>query len=401
MGETRLLTVHLDGANIVTVDCQEKVCSVAFHPDGRHIVGGGWEGKLRRWDVEDGHEVGEAMEAGYPVFAVGVSRDGRWIVTGGRAGKVNVWDARTHQKVIEAEGHRDTVVAIDISPDSATFVTGSGDRTAIVWDIRTGQKRVGALEHDYRVHVVKFSPGVFVAGDRLATVQAHSAPVHIFDSRSGKLLVKTQVETGSRLNANLVWSQDGQKIFVAPCHANKILCLNGVTGSLLAEWATHDTPAQFPSLASSGLSNLLALQYGDHISFWDTASANKRVGSVVEHARPQSGVSLALSPDDNHLVTTGEDKKITIRRLRPILSQSYVINAFSSENPQRTVIRSPGMPVVEAEPHSPQPPQGIVSCPRAQRELCVHLMVSFSAMGRSSVTTHACQQCSFQSVDTR
>ena len=64
MGETRVLTVHLDGANIVTVDCQEKVCSVAFHPDGGHIVGGGWEGKLWCWGEEVGQEVGEVMEVG-------------------------------------------------------------------------------------------------------------------------------------------------------------------------------------------------------------------------------------------------------------------------------------------------------------------------------------------------
>ena len=39
MGEARMLTVHQDGTQLVTVNCQENVCSVPFHPDGRHIVG--------------------------------------------------------------------------------------------------------------------------------------------------------------------------------------------------------------------------------------------------------------------------------------------------------------------------------------------------------------------------
>ena len=35
-----------------------KVVTVAFHPNGKHILGGGKDG-IRRWGLEDGQEVGK------------------------------------------------------------------------------------------------------------------------------------------------------------------------------------------------------------------------------------------------------------------------------------------------------------------------------------------------------
>ena len=37
----------------------DGIYSVAFLADGRHIVSGGEEGKIRRWRVEDGRETGK------------------------------------------------------------------------------------------------------------------------------------------------------------------------------------------------------------------------------------------------------------------------------------------------------------------------------------------------------
>ena len=73
--------------------------------------------------------------------------------------------------------------------------------------------------------------------------------------------------------------------------------------------AIHDTPIQFPSLASSGRSDLLASHFGDHIAFWDNAFMNKCVGLVIEHAGLQSAVGMALSRQQS---SGGEHRKIII-----------------------------------------------------------------------------------------
>ena len=58
------------------------VSSIAFLVDGKHVVSGGEGGKIRRWQVADGAEVGTPMEAGSAVHTIAVSRDREWIVSG-------------------------------------------------------------------------------------------------------------------------------------------------------------------------------------------------------------------------------------------------------------------------------------------------------------------------------
>ena len=55
---------------------------VAFLADGKHVLSGSREGKIRRWRVEDGKEVGTPMDAGSAVLSIAVSRDGKWVVSG-------------------------------------------------------------------------------------------------------------------------------------------------------------------------------------------------------------------------------------------------------------------------------------------------------------------------------
>jgi WD40 repeat protein len=66
----------------IEIDGRDYIYSVAFLVDGKHVVSGGEEGKIRRWRVEDGEEVGMPMDAGSGVFSIAVSRDGKWIVSG-------------------------------------------------------------------------------------------------------------------------------------------------------------------------------------------------------------------------------------------------------------------------------------------------------------------------------
>ena len=76
----------------LSCDGRGRIWSVAFLVDGKHVVSGDKEGKIRRWRVEDGIEVGAPMDAGSCVCNIAVSRDGKWI-TGGRWQSVQVWNA--------------------------------------------------------------------------------------------------------------------------------------------------------------------------------------------------------------------------------------------------------------------------------------------------------------------
>lgn len=52
--------------------------SVMFLDDGRHVVGGGFSAKIRRWQA-DVQKVGQPI--GVDILSLAASRDGMWIVS--------------------------------------------------------------------------------------------------------------------------------------------------------------------------------------------------------------------------------------------------------------------------------------------------------------------------------
>ena len=67
---------------------KRMVFTVAFHPDGKHVIDGTNDG-IRRWRVADGQVVGK--KTGEGVNTVSVSRDHKWVACGTGQG-ASVWD---------------------------------------------------------------------------------------------------------------------------------------------------------------------------------------------------------------------------------------------------------------------------------------------------------------------
>ena len=99
--------VQRTGAKLIDIYSPDTICAVVFLDDGKHVAGGGKEGKIRRWRIEDGKEVGWPMDAESPVCDIAVSRDGKWVVGGMESGWVAVWNAESHSKVTEFKAHND------------------------------------------------------------------------------------------------------------------------------------------------------------------------------------------------------------------------------------------------------------------------------------------------------
>jgi WD40 repeat protein len=98
--------VRLKEAKPIEIDGRDIIWSVAFLANGKHVVSGGKEGKIRCWQIEDGKEAGAPMDAGAPVIDIAVSHDGKWLVSGTDSGEMTVWNAEHHSKVTGFQGHR-------------------------------------------------------------------------------------------------------------------------------------------------------------------------------------------------------------------------------------------------------------------------------------------------------
>ena len=292
----------------IEINGKDEVIPIVFVGDAGHIVGG--DGKeIRRWQVNDGEEVGQPMDAGDEVRSIAALWDGKWIVSGTRSGQVAVWNAESRKKVSEFQGHNKAVYAVDISPDATRIASGSDDQTVRVWSRSTGEQLLGPLKHDFDVAAVKFSPD----GHFIATATLAHASVRVYDSHAGRLLFDSPIRVGSARNQSLAWVSDSKQLF-ALSRDGKIHCLDVPTGSA---WPIHsNVNARCITLANNGA--FIAASANSSVSFWDTAT-HEQIGPLIHH--PAYVWHMAVSANDDLVISGGG--KIIMRKLPDILPSTF------------------------------------------------------------------------------
>ena len=176
----------------------DQVTALIFTPDGKKLVGGTIEGKVRMWDAETGVALASLLEGKDPrrgegdnftvsyldgISALAYSGDGDLLAVGSyqrtrllgrhkqirlkeiprgsdalvfspdrtvlvRAssfGSIDLWDLTTGTKLSTLNGHTAAVNTLIFSPDGKTLVSAGGDGTILLWDwdaAREGSERM-------------------------------------------------------------------------------------------------------------------------------------------------------------------------------------------------------------------------------------------------------------------
>ncbi len=151
---------HWPSCEMVISNVGGLVQSVAFSPDGHHIVSGSRDRTIRVWDATTGETVaGPFTGHTDSVQSVAFSPDGHYIVSGSRDRTIRVWNATTGETVAGPfTGHTDSVQSVAFSPDGHHIVSGSFDGTIRVWNATTGDTVAGPFTgHTGSVWSVAFS----------------------------------------------------------------------------------------------------------------------------------------------------------------------------------------------------------------------------------------------------
>ena len=188
------------------------VHSIAFHPNGKTLasVGIGPDQTVRIWDVQTGKNLRTFK---CKAWDVAFSPDGKTIVGGGFPHKVYLLDADTGKLLRTFTGHTDYHVRnVAFSPDGKT-IASMGGRSGIVmlWDVNTG-KRLRTLTTQIKgIHnLLTFSPdGRLIASGHDVTT------ISLWDVHTGKhLQAITNICTFNKVSS--VFSPDGKMIISGP-----------------------------------------------------------------------------------------------------------------------------------------------------------------------------------------
>jgi WD40 repeat protein len=114
----------------------EPVSAVAFAPDGKTLAcTGGKEHEIWLIDVGQSREVGKLEGHSEVPLTLAFSPDGRRLASGTRFGEVKLWDVAARRQRAELRGHKNHVWGLAFFPDGKTLVTGSEDGTVRLWDV--------------------------------------------------------------------------------------------------------------------------------------------------------------------------------------------------------------------------------------------------------------------------
>jgi WD40 repeat protein len=236
------------------------------------------------------------------IYSIAFTPDGKHVVTGSGDRSIKVWDSATgkeNKSFGGPSGHQNLVLSVSLSPDGGSIASGSSDNTAKVWDFPSSTP-LRALAKSEGMSVLAISPdGAKLAG---GDKDGH---VRIWNSVDGKELFALKGHSGGV--TGLAFNSNGQ--LLVSCGKDKTLRFwNPVNGQSLGVVGAH--AAEVRGLAVSPNNNALYSAGAEgSLKFWTLPPvASKPLGA----AHGDAVTALALSNDGNSLVSASADKSVRL-----------------------------------------------------------------------------------------
>jgi tetratricopeptide (TPR) repeat protein len=191
------------------------VSAIAFHPDGKLVATGDYNGQVRTWDLSTGREIGRLLhQGGAIVTALSFSPDGKMLAVGlsrERTGKpgTQLWDVTTRQRIGELLPSTEDIRRILFRPDSRALLAGTNGWTRL-WDTIGGQalteqlieEEAGGFRHDGRAFLSVGGDGTVkirdaTTGEVLGKFPTSSSPATCAAFRGDDGLVAAGFEDGA------------------------------------------------------------------------------------------------------------------------------------------------------------------------------------------------------------
>ncbi|KAE9385681.1 WD40 repeat-like protein [Gymnopus androsaceus JB14] len=273
---------------IYEINVGAEVDCVAYSPDGKQIVSGSRDNKLKIWSTETSLPIGEALE-GHTDFVtcVAYSPDGTQIVSGSKDKTVRIWSAGTGLLLGEPlQGHTDCVDSVVYSPDGRQVVSGSSDCTVRIWSTETGLPvdgtQVVSVSFDNTMRMWSAVTGLPIGEPLKGHASWVSSVAH---SPDGK-----QIATGSNDNTVRIWSAETSLPICEPMQGH-------------THWITSVAYSPDGTQVVSGSRD-------NTVRIWSVETGLSIGEPLKGHVNQVN--SVAYSPDGKHIASSSTDHTIRI-----------------------------------------------------------------------------------------
>jgi WD40 repeat protein len=277
---------------------QGEVLDVRFSPDGASPASASTDGSARIWDIGPSHEIltlqpfSDAEHAG--VTGVEFNPGGTMLAAGGFDGGLSLWDPETGDRLRVLPGHDEFVGGLSFSPEGARLASASDDRTIKLWNTETGELLLTMNGHEDWVNNLAYSPD----GATLATVGADKH-AFIWDAVSGRIMYDLPLSESAW---GIAYCPDGALLATGDSDGN--VTIWDVTTREMVQEIDNETGADDVYFTPDG-SHLIAVGMDGSVKIWDP-----NTGSLVNEFQAHQGLiwGLAISPDGSTIATASADK---------------------------------------------------------------------------------------------
>jgi WD40 repeat protein/Flp pilus assembly protein TadD len=194
------------------------VLALAFHPSGKILAAGDYNGLVRFWDTSSGEEIGRPLPQGEIVLSLGYSPDGKQLAVGlssdhtGKPG-IRLWNIETGKQIGELMASKEAVKQIEFTPDRRVLLV-THPQSAQLFDATSG-RAIGEPMLDETPRDLRPDGRAFLTTGRDGTVKLR-------DGNTGTVLARL-ISTSSPATC-ATFRKDGQLVAVGFQDGSVRLC---------------------------------------------------------------------------------------------------------------------------------------------------------------------------------